>query len=873
MNNKEFKMLCLFDYNCATGFATVSHNIMDRVRRRFPRMMLDIIAINYIENDKDGVAHAGKSYFLDSERRQAVHPAIQEQSNAIDPLGRHEFLRLLRLYDYSIVFVIQDPGVMAGRLDEEGKKHGDLFAEIRKIRAQKIADKRKQFKLVFYFPMDGEPLEEWFDNFDVVDVPVAYTEYGKSEIMAINETLGDRIRVIPHGINLSHFRPLADKNDFRSLYFGKNAKKTIWTNINRNQSRKDIPSTIFAFEKYKKRFDPNSFLYLHMDPVNKEQGWNLHTLLAQTFLVEGEDYMFQQKESRDISVSELNQIYNSVDFYMTTTTGEGWGLCVSPETIINTRDGFKPMREVAPSDLVMTKRGDYSKVIDKISRKDKVIKIKCKGVPAVKVTGCHPFFVIKNKGVRKKSVNDSDNPAWIKASELKTGDYVAIVLPVTCPDPGSTIDMIDYFSNDNSICFDDNYIWSKMGFASATIKGISISEIAGKYKVSKRVAEDAKNILLGKMIKGRSGKASQAFLLAEKIKASEDTVSDNQVRIKRKISVDADFMELVGVYLAQGSNDKGCRMELDINGNKTELAHRMQKIIADKFGIGSTIELKKTGNKGRIRCNSSIVAKFFGQYCGIHSHNKKIPPSLFGSKGSHLIPLIKGLVSEDGHVNKNNVYFTSTSRELVWQLRDILLAIGVFCSVSDTNRPRRPSHKPYWKLHFSIDPNNGQHSLGFFTKQTKKPGRKSAEHYIKKAGYFFVKVESIEKAGRSEVMDICVKDDHSFVGNGLLLHNTVTEAMACQVPVLAPYHTSLIDISGGQNKRFWTTSDLRFYCSRFDNMIREAVDYNTFPILMNTAVSLKNATEQKVDLAYQYARSLNWDIVVKKWIDIFERLI
>jgi glycosyltransferase involved in cell wall biosynthesis len=331
MPGKEFKMLCLFDYNAATGFATVSHNIIERFRKHFgKRLIMDIVAINYIRNDEQGKAHAGYAYYLDEDKRQAVHPAIAEESNAIDPLGRHEFLRLLREHDYNIIFVIQDPGVMAGKENEEGVNTGNLFAEIAKIKAQKKVDNRKSFKFVWYFPVDGVPLAEWFNYIHTIDLPVAYTEYARGEVYKIRPDMKGKIKVILHGVDTKTFFPISDNDRFflRGELFGLDAaKKTVIGNVNRNQTRKDIPTTIFAFEEYLRAFNANAFLYLHM-AKNDPQGWNLPMLLKQTSLVEGEHYMFQQKESRDITPEHLNKIYNCLDYYVTTTSGEGFGLSI-----------------------------------------------------------------------------------------------------------------------------------------------------------------------------------------------------------------------------------------------------------------------------------------------------------------------------------------------------------------------------------------------------------------------------------------------------------------------------------------------------------------------------------------------------------------
>lgn len=61
ISKKTLRILCLFDYNAHTGFATVSTNIIREIKKIFGNtdqyagILLDICAINYFgERDKDG---------------------------------------------------------------------------------------------------------------------------------------------------------------------------------------------------------------------------------------------------------------------------------------------------------------------------------------------------------------------------------------------------------------------------------------------------------------------------------------------------------------------------------------------------------------------------------------------------------------------------------------------------------------------------------------------------------------------------------------------------------------------------------------------------------------------------------------------------
>ena len=167
---------------------------------------------------------------------------------------------------------------------------------------------------------------------EVFDRLVAYTEFGKKELLKCKPNLLKRVSIIPHGTNLTDFYPVDDREEvkkFRKQYFKENAEKFIIGNINRNQPRKDIPASIFGFMIFKEKH-PYSLLYLHMNPKDP-LGHDLPAVLSQTPLKEGIDYMFPPADVNNhaTSVSDLNMIYNSLDCYLTTNRGEGWGLSLS----------------------------------------------------------------------------------------------------------------------------------------------------------------------------------------------------------------------------------------------------------------------------------------------------------------------------------------------------------------------------------------------------------------------------------------------------------------------------------------------------------------------------------------------------------------
>lgn len=324
-------ILCLFDYHASTGFSTVSENIIPYIKAHYgDKIKIDIIAINYFRKvvKKDGTSETrpGKSYEKDGIR---VFPAwTQEdvQRGEADAFGRHQFLCKLLQNQYDLIFIMQDAGVMTS-----------IVTELINLKRRKLERKEKIFKSIIYFPIDGPVPKDWADQLSFFDTIVTYTDFAKEAMVKCNPEMS-RLKVIPHGTNTDVFKPL-DKDEsfvFRTEYFGENAHKFIVANFNRNQPRKDIPTTIHSFEKFLRGIsfeNKQPFLYLHMRNVDNiiagQVSHDIRTIMSYTSLVEGKDWMLPSKDMNDISPEELNKIYNATDLSMTTTTGEGWGLTVT----------------------------------------------------------------------------------------------------------------------------------------------------------------------------------------------------------------------------------------------------------------------------------------------------------------------------------------------------------------------------------------------------------------------------------------------------------------------------------------------------------------------------------------------------------------
>lgn len=302
------KILCLFDYQARTGFATVSKNIVSELKKHYKDdLQLDIIAINYF----------GEPYYEDKNTY-----VISARKNDVkdDPFGRYFFLKILKeSNEYDGIFICQDLGVIV-----------PFIEVLEHIKREKTENNLKSFKSIFYFPVDCKLIYQLVRKLEFFDVLITYTEYARAEVNRLRPEL--KIKVVPHGNNSKEYHPIdkAEIAEFRKNYFEENSEKFIVTNINRNQPRKDFPTTIFGFIEARKQWDerlPKPFLYLHCHPTDP-MGWDLRAVLWQTELEEDVDYKLLPKkyEAEMCTIDEVNKIYNASDVYLTTTLGEGWGL-------------------------------------------------------------------------------------------------------------------------------------------------------------------------------------------------------------------------------------------------------------------------------------------------------------------------------------------------------------------------------------------------------------------------------------------------------------------------------------------------------------------------------------------------------------------
>lgn len=291
----------------ATGFGTVSRGILTNLYKT-GKYDIKVMGINYWGDPHNfpfpiwpiGIGSMGPN-------------------NQPDPYGRRRSFDMMMSpeNEFDILFMIQDSFILDYMTTPTPEGRRPLEA----LKAHKgIAS-------VVYYPVDGVPKKEWIDSMAMHDKVVTYTNFARRESLIKRPDLEGKIDVIYHGVNPKNFHPISKQEviDFRKHFFAAHAGKFIVTNLNRNQQRKDIPTTLLAFKEFKK-LRPNSMIYLHM--AQKDQGWDIVELCKSMNLQINGDVILPANfgPNQGFPIEYVNLIYNASDVVMSTTLGEGWGL-------------------------------------------------------------------------------------------------------------------------------------------------------------------------------------------------------------------------------------------------------------------------------------------------------------------------------------------------------------------------------------------------------------------------------------------------------------------------------------------------------------------------------------------------------------------
>jgi len=216
---------------------------------------------------------------------------------------------------------------------------------------------------------------------------------------------------------------------------------------------------------------------------------------------------------------------------------------------------------------------------------------------------------------------------------------------------------------------------------------------------------------------------------------------------------------------------------LAISTNCSDVLLQIKRDLEKEFGVKIKIKWKKDRSGVIQLANEKIMDKLTD--LGISLNNKsrvkmKIPEIVWESSNKFKANFIGALFSCDIHMEKNNekiIYFT-VSQDFAKELQLLLTHFGIESRVEKTGTSYRidiSDHNSLLKF---------KEKIGFFDKEIAE--RSLREKFTEKRKRIYLDeslvclniVEKNEIKGVKKVYDLQVPDNHSFIANGIISHNS-----------------------------------------------------------------------------------------------------
>ena len=173
-------------------------------------------------------------------------------------------------------------------------------------------------------------------------------------------------------------------------------------------------------------------------------------------------------------------------------------------------------------------------------------------------------------------------------------------------------------------------------------------------------------------------------------------ITKKEDKLSPLIKIDENFLLFSGLYLAEGHNTK--QYILISNSNKN-LQNKCKK-----FYRSLNLNFWKR-NKNDIVYYSKPISNFYKIF-GCNAIEKKIPDFVYNLSNKQLTHFLRALFDGDGWVEPNSVLLLSASKELIYDIKNLLLRFGI---------TSRITHKKMKKIFYKLNI-TGRENLLLFKK-------------------------------------------------------------------------------------------------------------------------------------------------------------
>lgn len=248
-----------------------------------------------------------------------------------------------------------------------------------------------------------------------------------------------------------------------------------------------------------------------------------------------------------------------------------------------------------------------------------------------------------------------------------------------------------------------------------------------------------------------------------------------------------ELAEWVGMYMADGSiSDHNRAINLAITNDDEEVLDRFVYLTKKLFNLDARI-VRPENRSPSARLCSTHIGSWLVDVMGIKSKaaNKTVPDCILESTKEVQQGFIRGLTLDSSTEKKKypSLYLSSVSKDMMRKVRVMLMNMGIYCreGVAKTYSNNRSPLYTVMVTYGHLD--EFMNTIGVVETVKRECIMKKLRHYqdkcskgrmmgvIEAEDYVFVKVKEVTE-GEDELFDLHVPDSHSFIGNGVVNHNT-----------------------------------------------------------------------------------------------------
>ena len=243
----------------------------------------------------------------------------------------------------------------------------------------------------------------------------------------------------------------------------------------------------------------------------------------------------------------------------------------------------------------------------------------------------------------------------------------------------------------------------------------------------------------------------------------------NTVTIPRSLPIDSNFLQVLGIYIAEGSVHAKSEISFATHVRET---HERQLLENYFLQFGIHVNHHKSCENGMATRLSSVIFKgVFEKLCGKGASNKQLPN--LGFSKIQVATMIKQYIQGDGHVRQvghHQICIPTTSLRLAEQLRTIFSCWGIPIARTERNYKK--------KVHLHKNPKatpsswNTLYILHASGKKLRALQSCLDGNFDIAEFDFTIPIKSIYPIDYcSKVYNLQVKEDETYTANGWIVHN------------------------------------------------------------------------------------------------------